>query len=55
MKIDTLTNTEFSCLDFNLNVSKQILAKSGVVKINNNINEFIFIKLRENAKYPDRI
>ena len=54
MKIDTFDNTKLSSLDFNLNVSKQILTKSGVVKINNKINKFIFIKFCENAKYPDK-
>ena len=54
MKIDTFDNNKLSSLDFNLNVSKQILTKSGVVKINNKINKFIFIKFCENAKYPDR-
>ena len=54
MKIDTFDNTKLSSLDFNLNVSKQILTKCGVVKINNKINKFIFIKFCENAKYADK-
>ena len=41
MKIDTFDNTKLSSLDFNLNVSKQILTKSGVVKINNQINKLV--------------